>query len=193
MEIESELRQAELILDALGWCSDESQYDSLLAMAKQILEPYWRKSHPRALWLKSGMPNLGEDSPPIDDAESEAAYIKLLRIAAEGGCPEAQYRHGCNLFDSGEVSEAVKFYFKAAQEDYAPGQWCYGLDLLHGNGIEKNEKVGLRYIRMAAEQRYEYAVEFMIDAYKNGKYGLDNDESELHKWQYIFPFCEHRY
>ena len=46
---------------------------------------------------------------------------------------------------------------------------------------------------MAAEQRYEYAVEFMIDAYKNGKYGFSYDESELQKWQHILPFCEYRY
>lgn len=193
MDIESELRQAELILDALSWCSDETQYDSLLVMAKKILQPYWEKSHPRALWLKSGMPNLGEDSPPTNDAEAEERYIELLRVAAEGGCPEALYRHGCNLYDSGEIDEAVKFYFKAAKKDYAPGQWCYGLDVLNGNGRAKNETVGLRYIRMAAEQRYEYAVEFMIDAYKNGKYGFSYDESELQKWQHILPFCEYRY
>ena len=154
---------------------------------------YWRKSHPRALWLKSGMPNLGENSAPLDEKEFDERYIDLIRLAAEGGCPEAQYRHGCNLYDSGKVSEAVKFYFKAAQEDYAPAQWCYGLDVLHGNGVDKNEQLGLSYIRMAAEQRYVYAVEFMIDAYENGKYGFDDDEAELQKWQRILPFCEYRY
>jgi len=193
MDIESELRQAELILEALGWCADEAQYDSLLEMAKNILKPYWKKSHPRALWLKSGMPNLGEDTPPLNEDEFDKEYIDLVRLAAEGGCPEAQYRHGCNLYDSGKISEAVKFYFKSAQEDYAPAQWCYGLDVLHGNGVDKNEKLGLSYIRMAAEQRYEYAVEFMIEAHLNGKYGFNNEESELQKWQHVLPFCEYRY
>lgn len=193
MAIESNLRQAELILEALGWCSDDNQYDSLFAMARGILKPYWAKSDPRALWLKAGMPNLGEDSAPLEEAEFDKNYIALLRSAAEGGCPEAQYRHGCNLYDSGQVAEAVAFYFRAAQEDYAPAQWCYGTDVLHGNGIDKNIQVGLDYIRMAAEQRYEYAVEFMIDAYKNGKYGFSDDNSELRKWQNILPFCEYRY
>lgn len=193
MDIESELRRAELILEALGWCSDEGQYDSLLAMAKEILRPYWAKSHSRALWLKSGMPNLGEDSPPLDENDFDKKYVDLVRFAAEGGCPEAQYRHGCNLYDSGKISEAVKFYSKSAQEDYAPAQWCYGLDVLHGNGVDKDEKVGLSYIRMAAEQRYEYAVEFMVETYKNGKYGFINEKSELQKWQHILPFCEYRY
>lgn len=193
MEIESEIRQAELILDALGWCSDEGRYDILLNMAKEILKPYWIKSHPRALWLKSGMPNLGEDSPHLEDSEADEMYAELLRVAAEGGCPEAQYRHGCNLYDVGKIEEAVGFYFKAAQEDYAPAQWCYGLDVLHGNGIDKNEKIGLSYIRMAAEQRYQYAVEFMIDSYKNCKHGLEYNESEQQKWQRILPVCEYRY
>ncbi|GAA6136953.1 hypothetical protein NBRC116583_07000 [Arenicella sp. 4NH20-0111] len=193
MEIESEIRQAEAILDALGWCSDEEQYDVLLSMAKAILKPYWVKSHPRALWLKSGMPNLAEDSLSLEDQKVDEMYENLLRQAAEGGCPEAQYRHGCNLYDSGKVREAIEFYLKAAQEDYAPAQWCYGLDVLRGNGIDRNEKVGLSYIRMAAEQRYEYAVEFMIDAYKNCKYGFKHNESEQQKWQRILPFCEYRY
>lgn len=193
MDIESELRQAELILDALDWCSDDAHYESLLAMAKEILKPYWAKSHPRALWLKSGMPNLGEDSPPLDEHEFDKKYIDLLRLAAEGGCPEAQYRHGCNLYDLGEISEAVKYYCEAAQEDYAPAQWCYGLDLLNGNGVNKNQQLGLSYIRMAAEQRYEYAVEFLIDTYENDKYGYSKEESELQKWQKVLPFCEYRY
>ena len=192
MEIESELRQAELILEALGWCSDEEQYDSLLSMVKKILKPYWEISHPRALWLKAGMPNLGEDSPNLDDCELEHKYLELLRLAAEGGCPEAQYRHGCNLYESGKIIEAVNFYAKAAHQDYAPGLWCYGLDVMRGNGTEKNEAFGLSCIRMAAEQRYEYAVEFMIDAFKNGKYGFKN-EAELKKWQGILPFCKNRY
>ena len=191
MEIESDLRQVESILDALGWCSDENQYDSLLAMAKKILEPYLQISHPRALWLKSSMPNLGEDS-SLGEEEFDAKYIELLRLAAEGGCPEAQYRHGCNLYDDGRITEAVDFYFKSAQEDYAPAQWCYGLDTLHGNGIDKDEIVGLSYIRLAAEQRYENAVEFMIDAYKHGKYGF-TDGAELQKWQRILPHFEYRY
>ncbi|MBC3808973.1 sel1 repeat family protein [Undibacterium seohonense] len=118
--------------------------------------------------------------------------MELLRLAAEGGCPEAQYSHGCKLYDEGKISEAIDFYFQSAQEDYAPAQWCYGLDVLHGNGIEKNEIVGLRYIRMAAEQRYQYAVEFMIDSYTNGKYGFKGEE-ELQRWQRILPHCEHRY
>lgn len=191
MEIESDLRQAELILDALGWCSDDNQYDSLLSMVKKILAPYWSAAHPRALWLKSGMPNLGEDD-SLSVQAFDAKYIELLRLAAEGGCPEAQYRYGCNLYEEGRISEAVNFYFQAAQEDYAPAQWCYGLDILHGNGAEKNEMVGLFYIRLAAEQRYEYAVEFMIDAYKNEKYGF-SAEDELQKWQRILPHCKYRY
>ncbi|MFL1407377.1 tetratricopeptide repeat protein [Marinobacter sp. M1N3S26] len=193
MEIEGELRQAELILGALGWCSDEHHYDMLLVMAREILKPYWAKSHPRALWLKSGMPNLGEDTPPLGDAEFDQKYDEIIRLAAEGGCPEAQYRHGCKLYELGEQSKAAELYLKAAQEDFAPAQWCYGLDVLNGNGVDQNEEIGLSYIRMAAEQRYEYAVEFMIDAYQNGRYGGSNDESELQKWQRILPFCEYRY
>lgn len=193
MEVESELRQAELILDALGWCTDENQYGALLAMAREILEPYWAISHPRALWLKTGMPNLGEDTPPLDGAEFDRKYNEIIRLSAEGGCPEAQYRYGCNLSELGELSKAAEFYFKAAQEDYAPAQWCYGLGVLNGYGVDKNEKIGLNYILMAAEQRYEYAVEFMIDAYQTGRYGFSNEESELQKWQRILPFCEYRF
>lgn len=192
MEIESKLKQAEYILDALGWCSDDEQYELLITMAKEILKPYWEKSHPRALWLKAGMPNLGEESSSLSASQFDEKYTEILRIAAECGCAEAQYQHGCNLYDVGRIAEAVKFYFKAAQKDYAPAQWCYGLDVLHGNGTDKDESIGLAYIRLSAEQRYEYAVKFMIDAHENGKYGF-NDETELQKWQRVLPHCEYRY
>lgn len=190
MEIESEIREAESILEALGWCRDEERYDILLNMAKQILMPYWKRSNPRALWIKAGMPNLGEDKISLSDSEFDTHYYELIRLAAEGGCPEAQYRHGCNLYDEGKIKEAVSFYFSAANEDYAPAQWCYGLDVLHGNGVEKDEGVALTYIKMAAHQRYEYAVKFMIDAYENCRYGFKENESELKKWKNILKFCE---
>lgn len=188
MEINSDLRQAELILEALGWCSNEQQYDALLDMAKVLLAPYISRSLPRALWLKSSMPNLGEDSPLSEEA-FDTKYDELLRIAAQGGCPEAQYRHACNLYDRGAIAEAVGFYFESAKSDYAPAQWSYGIDTLHGNGTDKNESVGLSFIRLAAEQRYQHAVEFLIDAYRHRKYGL-YDEDELLKWQRILPHCK---
>lgn len=188
MKIDSDLKQAELILEALSWCSDDQHYDVLLSMVKALLAPYIRSAHPRALWLKSSMPNLGEDSPLSENA-FDTKYNELLRVAAEGGCPEAQYRYACNLYDQGKIAEAVEFYFKAAKSDYAPAQWCYGLDSLHGNGTVKNESAGLSFIRLAAEQRYEYAVAFLIDAYRHGKYGL-NDKEELRKWESLLPHCE---
>jgi TPR repeat protein len=188
LDIDSELKKVECLLGALAWCSDQHQYDALLSMIRQTLEPYVRDSHPRALWLKSGMPNLGLDA-VLSEEDFLSEYTELVRLAAEGGCPEAQYKYGCNLYDEGKVEAAVNLFYQATQADYAPAQWCYGLDVLNGNGINQNEREGLAYIRLAAEQRYEDAVAFLIDAYQEKEYGFD-DEAELRKWKAILPHCE---
>jgi len=101
---------------------ESTMFYSVLRVVKVILKPDWAKLHPRALWLKSVMPNLGEDSSPLEDQEFDGMCADVLRIAAEGGCPEARYGRGCNLYDSGKVTEVVSFYHKAAKEDYAPAQ-----------------------------------------------------------------------
>ncbi len=162
-------------------------------MEKETLKPYWDKLDPRALRLKAGMPNLGEDSPTLSDKEFDEQYIELLSLAEEGGNPEARYWYACNLYEQGEIHKALKLYLSTAQKDYAPAQWCYGLNVLHGNSVAKNEELGIYYIGMPAEQRYKNAIEFMINAFESEKYGLQKDDIKLKKWKAILPFCTHHY
>jgi endonuclease YncB( thermonuclease family) len=81
LDMDSELKKAECLLGALAWCSDEYQYDALLSMIRQTLEPYVRDSHPRALWLKSSMPNLGLDV-VLSEEDFLSEYTELVRLAA---------------------------------------------------------------------------------------------------------------
>ncbi|MDX1353216.1 MAG: hypothetical protein R3254_09400 [Thiomicrorhabdus sp.] len=192
MEIEGELKSAELIIEAAGWCANEEVHDSLISSAKEIIRPFLEKGNARALWLKASLPNLGEAAPQSEEKFDEL-YNELIYKAAKGGCPEAQYRYGCNLYEQRRFEEALNQYELAASNDYAPAQWCFGLDTLHGVGTDKSREKGLHYILLAAEQRYEYAVEFMINAYENLEHGFKENSAELKKWKDLLPYCEYRY
>lgn len=178
----TDLREAEYLLEAYDCCSDEDRADVILGMVRQIIEPYIKDRHPRALWLKSGMPNLGEHS-SISYEEQEEMYIELLRESSDGGCAEAQYSYGCHLYENMMQEEALVLYESSAIQGFAPGQWCFGLDTLNGIGTTRDERVGMHYIRLSAEQQYDYAIEFMIRNCKEGNHGLQTEEAG--KWEAI--------
>ena len=178
-----DLKEAELLLEAFGWCSNEDRANVILDLVREIISPYVKVKNPRALWLKSGLPNLGEERESFSDEEFELLYLELIKESSDGGCAEAQYSYGCHLYENQKEDEAVELYRKSAVQGYAPGQWCFGLDTLNGIGTTRDEIIGLHYIRLSAEQRYDYAVEFMLRNSKEGKYGLFPEDTE--KWEII--------
>ena len=76
-------------------------------------------------------------------------------------------------------------YKISADAGYAPAQWCFGLNSINGTGMTKNISEGIFYIRMSAEQRYEEAVNFMLNEITNELYGIERNEREIGKWKMI--------
>jgi len=181
---DTELKEAELLLEAYGWCPDENRAGEVIALVKNIIDPFLVKRDPRAIWLKATMPNMGEEE-CISDEEFDEKWLELIKESSEGNCAEAQYSYGCHLYELDKCDEAVELYKQAAYQGYAPAQWCFGLDTLNGIGVPKDEKIGLHYIRLSAEQQYEYAIEFMIRNCKEGKFGFKKDKTEIKKWEII--------
>ena len=48
--------------------------------------------------------------------------------------------------------EAVKWYRKAAEQNYAPAQYNLGLCYDHGDGVAENQVEAVKWYRKAAEQ-----------------------------------------
>ena len=93
------------------------------------------------------------------DIKDKTALLKELvelRLPARGGSVRAQYLLGIKLGTAEnspkEVAEAVKWYRKAAQQDFAPAQNNLGL-LLAGKRLESPQlEEAVKWFRRAAQQ-----------------------------------------
>ena len=83
--------------------------------------------------------------------------IKYLRFAAQGGVPEAMYELGLYYHtgkgikaDKEKAAELFKF---AAEKGHSYSKLYFGLDSFYGScGIEKDEDLGILYIRQAIDE-----------------------------------------
>ena len=182
--ISSELAEAEKLLEASERCIDEKRHEQIMALVKSIINPLVEKRVPRALWLKARLPNLGEEK-PLDVEEFDKMWLELIVESAEGGCAEALYSVGCNLYEVGEKEKAVNLYKRSAEAGYSNGQWCYGIDTLNGIGTKADNVLGMHYIYCAAEQRCEFAVNFLLECNRKKLHGVNFSELELNKWSSI--------
>jgi len=117
-----------------------------------------------------------------EEAIYDKKYYELLLKSSQKGCKEAQYLVANRLYENKDYKNAMELYRKSALQGYANSQWCYGIDLFNGieGVLEKDEKEGLFFIELSAGQLYEYAIDFLIDLYKNG-YGTIRANSNLYK------------
>ena len=74
----------------------------------------------------------------------------------------------------------MKWYRKAAEQDYAPAQFNLGLAYAHGNGVTKDEAKAVSWFRKAADQIHAFAQNSLGVAYANGS-GVTKDEVEAVK------------
>lgn len=110
------------------------------------------------------------------------AGMRLLRAAAQAGEARAQARLGEILDKAEEDKEAVAWYRKAAEQGDAAGQFGLGMAYLAGEGVPRDAGTALVWIRRAAEQDFQNAVEAMADAYRDGSLGLAPDAVEAARW-----------
>lgn len=108
--------------------------------------------------------------------------MKVMRIAAEAGYAPAQAALGEILDKAEEDKEAVVLYRKAAEQGNAAGQYGLGMEYATGEGITKDLKQAEQWIRKAAEQDYDTAVDVMAQAYRKGGLGLAPDPVQADVW-----------
>jgi TPR repeat protein len=129
-------------------------------LAYKILCPLINSEEPEALYLYSMFGLLNDET--IEEFEHRS--VKLLMRATELEYPPAQFALGV-YYEGGDLVKkddllAAQLFKKAALNGHPKSQLSYGLDLYYGsNGITKDQKLGLSYIKKAADNKIEEAIE----------------------------------
>jgi TPR repeat protein len=133
-----------------------------------------------------------EASPAEDHTRALTAYqrgdvvaaIRALRPAAAAGHAPSQALLGFILEKSGEVTEALDLYARAAAQDEIDGHVGLAQLLLAGvPGVAKDEKRALQHFSKAAARGHAGSIMLLAEAYRLGRHGLAPDAPEAALWQ----------
>ncbi|WP_128841409.1 sel1 repeat family protein [Burkholderia catarinensis] len=128
-------------------------------LARKLLAPLVEEKNGEALFIYSMFSNPGES-----DDDFERRSISLLREASVAGCVSAIYALG-NFYLNGDLVERDDFVssllFKhAAEHGHSAAKLAHGLNLFYGsNGIEKDELLGVTFVKAADSEGVEGAAE----------------------------------
>jgi TPR repeat protein len=124
---------------------------------------------------------------PLGAQQIEIKHTPLEELVsrAEAGDAESEFELG-NRYYSGkgvtrDFSEAVKWFRKAAEQNFAKAQYNLGFCYSKGEGLAKDEVEAAKWFRKAAEQNLATAQTKLGFCYENGR-GLQKDEAEGAKW-----------
>lgn len=159
--VESDVALVEILMDSLGYCDEETS-SIIMKIVESKLESLAKSQHPKVAYLQAHLPQFGKDSEELD-----LRFNSLMKVSSDAGVAEAQYEHACRHWERGEHQTAISLYKVSAEQGYPPSQYCYGLGLYDGIGIEKNEIEGLHFIELAAGQLYNLALEFLLSRYQD--------------------------
>ena len=114
----------------------------------------------------------------------EKVFTELSFLAKENDSV-AQYYLG-NMYDEGkgkpkDLSEAVKWYRKSAEQGHTKAQYCLGVMYYYGHGILKDYAEAVRWYRKSADQGHISAQNRLGYSYETGK-GVSKDYVEALKW-----------
>src|SRR5437016_7075537 len=118
--------------------------------------------------------------------EADRQLLVDLRAKADKGDVESQTELGVafhlgkfGLAKNGE--EAVRWYRKAAEQNYSGAQFNLGYCYFNGEGVEKNEAEAVKWYRRAADQNFAEAKFELGACYATGK-GAPQDMVEAVQW-----------
>jgi tetratricopeptide (TPR) repeat protein len=82
--------------------------------------------------------------------ESEEEYEKLVMERIKKNDPVAMTNMGKKHDREGDYGKALEYYTKAVELDDVSGKFCFGTLYYNGQGVEKDEKKGIRHLEEAA-------------------------------------------
>ena len=118
-------------------------------------------------------------------SDTNAEFI-ILRAKAEKGDAQSQFEFG-QVFYSGEFGkatnylEAVKWFRKAAGQNYPQAQYDLGVCYESGNGVPQNYAEAVQWYRKAAEQNFAAAQNNLGKCFYAGQ-GVATNQAEAVEW-----------
>ncbi|WP_051908530.1 tetratricopeptide repeat protein [Candidatus Odyssella acanthamoebae] len=132
--------------------------------------------------ISSSSDGLSESNICQDSISPE--LIQLKEKAGKND-PQAQFEMGqCYLFGKGvdkDLNQAVEWYRKAAENNYAAAQYNLGQCYLFGKGVDKDLNQAVEWYRKAAENNHAAAQYNLGQCYLFGK-GVDKDLNQAVEW-----------
>ena len=129
---------------------------------------------------------------PETNSSSDAAVEQLLQhysTASESvveedaakGVAAAQFQLGIRAKKSGDDATALKWYRKAAGQDFALAEFNLGVVYAHGHGVAKNNREAMEWFKKSAEHGFAKAQIELGVAHLNGL-GGKKDYAEAMEW-----------
>lgn len=122
----------------------------------------------------------------VAPAQKNAALRQELRPMAEQGAAKAQWQLG-NAYsfaapvEAKDDREAIRWFRKAAEQNYGPAQESLAWFYERGSGVERSEAEAMKWRRKAAEQNSTGAQWSLGFCYRDGK-GVEKDPVEAYAW-----------
>lgn len=175
------LKEARTLLDARWHSSNDTLRSSIEDWVMTLLQPLAEDGVPQAQYLFDAI--IEGSSATQTEEEFDQQYLKRLKKGAQAEIPDAMFYLAHRYWKEGNHDAAAPLYKKAALSGHAYAKWCYGLDLIAGTGVARDEAEGLKQIEEAARLKFEGAIQFMANVYALGQYGYAKDEAQAATWQ----------
>lgn len=108
---------------------------------------------------------------------SDRAMTNLANLYANGNGVQSNLKKAMQL-----RTDAILGLLKLAEQGNPAAQWRLGCNLYDGTGTQKNEKVGVDWIKSAAEQGYVPAFFSMGAIFANGMGDIPQNLKESFEW-----------
>jgi TPR repeat protein len=117
---------------------------------------------------------------------ANAGDFEDTKRKAEAGDAQAQFDLGRMLYSGQngapkDLTEAIKWVKKAAEQGHAVAQHILGAAYYHGDGVKKNDAEAAKWYRKAAEQGEMDAQWVLAKLYLEGR-GVTQSFKEAEKW-----------
>lgn len=100
---------------------------------------------------------------PVDGLKAVEYYERGSKFDKSGAAENnigIIYYLGCGTVQK-NLKKAYEAFEKSAKKNCAQGQYHLGILYINGEYVEKNGKIGIDYVKKAAEQDYQPAVDYM--------------------------------
>jgi hypothetical protein len=157
-------------------CDDDAEAERMM----QFMRHAAAQNHPDAIWFLTRR--------SLEYHENTPQFASELLRAGELGSVHAQRSLGV-CYETGnwagplDLTEAARWYRKAAERGHAECQYDLGLMLLLGEGEPVDTVEGLMWLERAARQDDHGALQLLVDCYTNASFGGQPDVEKAAYWK----------